>query len=193
MYLFLPDWIPWWLQLTFLVTGVIFGICFLLMPFAVFGVKGRLSYLDQQMEDIQAQLRILLKRFPEARNRHEIRMENMRPSESGDNYKPSPMERREQGISPSDDYSSQISVSKNRVDTYEMPETNRSATANRPRFFSQSSDEYVRHENDQSYVKPIQSPRARAGEQLYDPPPKEEPIERPVRQKMEPILRWPPK
>ncbi|CAP57118.1 hypothetical protein [Gluconacetobacter diazotrophicus] len=53
------DWMPWWLQLTLLILGTLFAFVWLLMPFAVFGVKGRLDALALQIEDLQAELRVL--------------------------------------------------------------------------------------------------------------------------------------
>jgi hypothetical protein len=53
------DWMPWWLQLTLLILGALFAFVWLLMPFAVFGVKGRLDALALQIEDLQAELRVL--------------------------------------------------------------------------------------------------------------------------------------
>ncbi|MDI2090745.1 hypothetical protein [Commensalibacter oyaizuii] len=82
MALFFPEWIPWWLQLTIVGIIVIFGICFLLMPFSVFGVKSRLTYIDHQMEDIQAQLRVLLKRMPDGRDRMEFKLQPIQTGET---------------------------------------------------------------------------------------------------------------
>ncbi|NVN12387.1 hypothetical protein HUK84_14855, partial [Nguyenibacter vanlangensis] len=53
------DWMPWWLQLVLLILGTLFAFVWLLMPFAVFGVKGRLDALALQIEDLQAELRVL--------------------------------------------------------------------------------------------------------------------------------------
>ncbi|WP_230975852.1 hypothetical protein [Acetobacter garciniae] len=57
MSLSFPDWMPLWGQLLVLACGVVFGLAFLMMPFAVFGVKGRLAELSFQIEELQAELR----------------------------------------------------------------------------------------------------------------------------------------
>ncbi|MCQ8241262.1 hypothetical protein [Rhizosaccharibacter radicis] len=61
----LPDWMPWWVQLVLLTAAILFGVALLMMPFAVFGVKGRLSMLESQLEDVHAELRMLAMRLPE--------------------------------------------------------------------------------------------------------------------------------
>ncbi|MBB2204981.1 hypothetical protein [Gluconacetobacter takamatsuzukensis] len=53
------DWMPWWLQLALLILGMLFLFLWMLVPFAVFGVKGRLDALALQIEDLQAELRVL--------------------------------------------------------------------------------------------------------------------------------------
>ncbi|GEB38179.1 hypothetical protein GLI01_22140 [Gluconacetobacter liquefaciens] len=60
------DWMPWWLQLALLILGMLFIFLWMLVPFAVFGVKGRLDALALQIEDLQAELRVLAVR-PEER------------------------------------------------------------------------------------------------------------------------------
>lgn len=61
----LPDWVPWWAHLTILIALLLFGLLFLLMPFAVFGVKGRLELLDARLDEIQGEIRSLSLRLPE--------------------------------------------------------------------------------------------------------------------------------
>jgi len=61
----LPDWVPWWANLAILVTGLLFALMFLLMPFAVFGVKGRLDLLEARLDEIQGEIRSLSMRLPE--------------------------------------------------------------------------------------------------------------------------------
>lgn len=61
----LPDWMPWWAQLLILVVAILFGIAFLMMPFAVFGLKGRLDFLEAQLDDIHAELRMVTMRLPD--------------------------------------------------------------------------------------------------------------------------------
>ncbi|MDE7547139.1 hypothetical protein PY793_03940 [Acetobacter fabarum] len=57
MTLSFPEWVPLWGQLLVLAVGIVFGLAFMMMPFAVFGVKGRLAELSLQMEELQAELR----------------------------------------------------------------------------------------------------------------------------------------
>ena len=61
----LPDWMPWWAQLTLLVLALLLALAFLMMPFAVFGLKGRLDLLEAQLDDIHAELRMLAMRLPD--------------------------------------------------------------------------------------------------------------------------------
>lgn len=65
----LPDWIPWWAQLALIAVGVLFCLAILLMPFAVFGLKGRLDVLEAQLDDIHAEIRMLAMRLPDADRR----------------------------------------------------------------------------------------------------------------------------
>jgi len=58
-----PDWVPGWVQLAVLVLAILFGLALLMMPFAVFGVKGRLDYMQGQLEDLQAELRMMAQRL----------------------------------------------------------------------------------------------------------------------------------
>ena len=62
----LPVWIPWWAQLALLVLALLFAVALLMMPFAVFGLKGRLDLLEAQLDDIHAELRMLAMRLPDA-------------------------------------------------------------------------------------------------------------------------------
>ncbi|GCE79468.1 hypothetical protein [Komagataeibacter oboediens] len=54
-----PEWMPAWAQAVLLVGGILFTLVWLLVPFAVFGVKGRLDNLAIQLDDLQAELRVL--------------------------------------------------------------------------------------------------------------------------------------
>ncbi len=65
MILPLPDWVPWWGQLIVIVVAILFGFALLMMPFSVFGLKGRLDFLEAQLDDIHAELRMLAMRLPE--------------------------------------------------------------------------------------------------------------------------------
>lgn len=85
----LPEGLPLWVRLIVLIIGIFIGICFLCMPFAVFGLKGRLNELSQQMEDVQAQLRILLKRTVDARERLDYKVQSVSTSREEVSQKPS--------------------------------------------------------------------------------------------------------
>lgn len=54
MSLAIPDWMPLWAQVLLLGFGIVVLVAFLLMPFAVYGVKGRLSEIALQLEDARA-------------------------------------------------------------------------------------------------------------------------------------------
>ncbi|MGI4978258.1 MAG: hypothetical protein ACRYG6_15065 [Janthinobacterium lividum] len=60
-----PDWVPWWVQTLLVVAGVLFALAFLLMPFAVFGVKSRLDSLELHLEELGVELRSLSLRLPD--------------------------------------------------------------------------------------------------------------------------------
>lgn len=62
---FLPDWAPWWAQLAVVVLALLFGLLFLLMPFSLFGMKGRLDAMDARLDEIQGEIRSLALRLPE--------------------------------------------------------------------------------------------------------------------------------
>lgn len=63
----LPDWLPWWAPLIAILPLALFVLAFLLMPFGVFGVKGRLDQIEMRLDDIQAEIRTLALRLPEIR------------------------------------------------------------------------------------------------------------------------------
>ncbi len=65
----LPDWMPWWIQLAILMIAILFCFALLMMPFAVFGLKGRLELIEAQLDDVHAELRMLATRMPEAARR----------------------------------------------------------------------------------------------------------------------------
>ncbi|ATU72348.1 hypothetical protein [Komagataeibacter rhaeticus] len=54
-----PQWMPPWAQAVLLVGGILFALVWLFVPFAVFGVKGRLDSLAIQLDDLQAELRVM--------------------------------------------------------------------------------------------------------------------------------------
>lgn len=62
---FLPDWMPYWLQLIVLIGGILAALAYLVMPFSVFGLKARLDRIDDRLDEIQADIRNLIARLPE--------------------------------------------------------------------------------------------------------------------------------
>ncbi len=83
----LPDWLPWWVQLATLIAALLFGMMFLLMPFAVFGVKGRLDLLEARLDEIQGEIRSLSLRLPEP-DRDDDAMPRMAASSSNSADRP---------------------------------------------------------------------------------------------------------
>jgi hypothetical protein len=57
--------LPDWTGLVLLVLLLLVGLAYLLMPFSVFGVKGRLDAIEAQLDEIQTELRTLALRLPE--------------------------------------------------------------------------------------------------------------------------------
>lgn len=54
--------LPEWTGLLALILLTLVGLAYLLMPFAVFGVKGRLDVIEAQLDELQAELRSLAMR-----------------------------------------------------------------------------------------------------------------------------------
>ncbi len=65
MHLELPDWLPWWAPIVIIVPLALCALALLLMPFSVFGVKGRLDEIQQRLDDIQTEIRSLALRLPD--------------------------------------------------------------------------------------------------------------------------------
>jgi len=61
--------LPGWTGLLALLLLLLAGLAFVLMPFSVFGVKGRLDAIEAQLDEIQAELRSLSMRISEAPRR----------------------------------------------------------------------------------------------------------------------------
>lgn len=61
----LPDWLPWWTTFAVLVPLGLYLLAFLLMPFSVFGLKGRLEAVEARLDEIQGEIRSLSLRLPE--------------------------------------------------------------------------------------------------------------------------------
>ena len=57
--------LPEWSGLVVALLLLLAAIAFLLMPFSVFGVKGRLESLEAQLDEIQDDIRALAMRLPE--------------------------------------------------------------------------------------------------------------------------------
>ena len=53
----LPDWMPGWVPVVLLIPVVLYALLALAMPFAVFGLRGRLEGLETQLDDLHAELR----------------------------------------------------------------------------------------------------------------------------------------
>jgi disintegrin/metalloproteinase domain-containing protein 1 len=64
----IPDWLPWWVPLVVLVLGLLYLLVFLIMPFSVFGLKGRLDLIEARLEEIQLEIRMHGIRPPESRS-----------------------------------------------------------------------------------------------------------------------------
>ncbi|MBS7813571.1 hypothetical protein [Roseococcus pinisoli] len=59
--------LPEWTGLVALLVVLVLALCLLVMPFSVFGLKGRLDNIEAQLDDLRAELRALAIRLPEAR------------------------------------------------------------------------------------------------------------------------------
>jgi hypothetical protein len=55
----LPDWLPWWGATLVAIPVLLYCLLLVLMPFNVFGVKGRLDLIEARLDEIQAELRLL--------------------------------------------------------------------------------------------------------------------------------------
>lgn len=56
--------LPNWAGLVALILLAIVGLAFLLMPFSVFGLKGRIEAIEAQLDEIQADIRSLAQTMP---------------------------------------------------------------------------------------------------------------------------------
>lgn len=57
--------LPDWTGLLAVLALVLAGLAYLLMPFSVFGLKGRIEGLEVQLDEIQTELRGIAMRLPE--------------------------------------------------------------------------------------------------------------------------------
>ncbi|MDR3718982.1 MAG: hypothetical protein P4K98_09280 [Bryobacteraceae bacterium] len=55
----LPDWVPWWVPIAVMVPALLYLLVFLLMPFSVFGLKGRLEAIEARLDDLQDEIRAM--------------------------------------------------------------------------------------------------------------------------------------
>jgi hypothetical protein len=60
----LPDWLPAWAFLIIALPVLLFLVAFALMPFNVFGVKARLDSIENQLAELQEDIRVLAARLP---------------------------------------------------------------------------------------------------------------------------------
>jgi hypothetical protein len=67
--------LPGWTGFVALLLLALFVVAFLLMPFHVIGVKGRLDQIEARLDDLHAELRALALRLPEATRRGSARAE----------------------------------------------------------------------------------------------------------------------
>ncbi|WP_158743441.1 hypothetical protein [Acidisphaera sp. L21] len=75
----LPDWAPPWVGFVIIVVGVLFLLAFLLMPFNVFGLKGRLDGVEARLDEIHREIRMLALRLPEpGRTEYEPELDDRR-------------------------------------------------------------------------------------------------------------------
>jgi len=58
----LPDWMPPWAALIIAIVAALYALLFLIMPFSVFGVKGRIDALEAQIEALHDEVRMLTMR-----------------------------------------------------------------------------------------------------------------------------------
>lgn len=61
----LPPWMPWWVPILVLVPAILYALVFLLMPFSVFGIKGRLDIIEARLDELQGEIRTLSLRLGE--------------------------------------------------------------------------------------------------------------------------------
>jgi len=61
----LPEWMPWWVPIALIVPALLYGLAFLIMPFAVLGLKSRLDRIDVRLDEIQGEIRSLSLRLRE--------------------------------------------------------------------------------------------------------------------------------
>jgi hypothetical protein len=76
----LPDWVG----LVLLLLLSLVALAYLLMPFSVFGVKGRLDAIEAQLDEIQTEMRSLALRLPDpGRRRTPLENDWVEPTATG--------------------------------------------------------------------------------------------------------------
>lgn len=76
--------LPEWTGLIALLVLLLLALCLLVMPFSVFGLKGRLDSIEAQLDDLRADLRVMAARRPEApRDYGEVAQPPAPPASSG--------------------------------------------------------------------------------------------------------------
>ncbi len=63
---------PDWFGLVLLIVLAVVVLAYMAMPFAVFGVKGRLDAIEAQLDELQTEIRSLTMRFPEGGRRRPV-------------------------------------------------------------------------------------------------------------------------
>ncbi len=61
--------LPEWTGLVALLVLLLLALCLVVMPFSVFGLKGRLDSIEAQLDDLRAELRVIAARMPDAPRR----------------------------------------------------------------------------------------------------------------------------
>jgi hypothetical protein len=64
--------LPGWTGLLALLILLLVGLAYLLMPFSVFGLKGRLDTVEAQLDEIQGELRLITMRLADAPRRSTV-------------------------------------------------------------------------------------------------------------------------
>lgn len=55
----IPNWMPGWLLLALAVPVLLWFLAFLMVPFNVFGVKARLEAMENELEELSEQIRVM--------------------------------------------------------------------------------------------------------------------------------------
>ncbi|HEX3348215.1 MAG TPA: hypothetical protein VHS58_08960 [Acetobacteraceae bacterium] len=98
----LPAWLPWWVPVAVLIPALLYALLFLLMPFSVFGVKGRLDVIEARLDEIQGEIRALILRLPEGDPSY-LDSPDSEPPLRQDGPPPVPPRREARIVSPADD------------------------------------------------------------------------------------------